>query len=82
MRTASSGRRWTSPEAARYTVFAIDLLQANRFRDPSSISGPESDAAAADVLANMVRTGSRRLRPAAAPKPRRSTVARAHKTLV
>ncbi|MFC9768544.1 IS110 family transposase [Rhodococcus jostii] len=71
--------------AAGYTVFAVNPLQAARFRDRSSVSGAKSDAADAHVLADMVRTDSHQLRPVAGDSPEAEAikvVARAHKTLI
>ena len=49
--------------AAGYQVFAVNPLQAARFRQRRSVSGAKSDAADAHTLADMVRTDS----PPAAP---------------
>ncbi len=49
--------------AAGYTVFAINPLQASRYRERHGVSGAKSDAADAHVLADMVRTDSHQLRP-------------------
>jgi hypothetical protein len=56
--------------AAGYTVFAINPLQAARYRERHSVSGAKSDAADAHTLADMVRTDSHQLRPVAGT-PRR-----------
>ena len=71
--------------AAGYTVFAVNPLQASRFRDRRRVSGAKSDAADAHVLADMVRTDSHQLRPVAGHSPEAEAikvVARAHKTLI
>ena len=71
--------------AAGYTVFAVNPLQAARFRERSSVSGAKSDAADAHMLADMVRTDSHQLRPVAGDSPEAEAiklVARAHKTLI
>ena len=51
--------------AAGYQVFAINPLQAARYRERHSVSGAKSDAGDAHVLADMVRTDSHQLRPVA-----------------
>src|SRR5436190_7349985 len=51
--------------AAGYTVFAVNPLQAARYRDRLGVSGAKSDAADAHMLADMVRTDSHQLRPVA-----------------
>jgi transposase len=71
--------------AAGYEVFAVNPLQAARYRERHSISGAKSDKADAHTLADMVRTDSHQLRPVAADTPRAEAikvVARAHKTLI
>ena len=71
--------------AAGYTVFAVNPLQASRFRDRRRVSGAKSDAADAHVLADMVRTDSHQLRPVAGDSAEAEAikvVARAHKTLI
>ncbi|RYF59945.1 MAG: IS110 family transposase, partial [Comamonadaceae bacterium] len=55
--------------AASYTVFAVNPLQAARFRERSSVSGAKSDAADAHILADMVRTDSHQLWPVAGDSP-------------
>lgn len=42
--------------AAGYAVFAVNPLQAARYRDRHTVSGAKSDPADAHVLADMVRT--------------------------
>lgn len=71
--------------AAGYTVFAVNPLQAARFRDRLGVSGAKSDAGDAHVLADMVRTHSHELRPVAGDSARAEAikvVARTHKTLI
>src|SRR6185437_12943975 len=71
--------------AAGYLVLAVNPLQAARFRDRHGVSGAKSDAGDAHALADMVRTGSRQLRPAAGDSPEAQgikVVARAHKTMI
>lgn len=71
--------------AAGYTVYAINPLQAARYRERGSISGAKSDAADAHVLANAVRTDSHQLRPVAGDSAQAEAVkvvTRAHKTLI
>jgi transposase len=71
--------------AAGYTVFAINPLQASRYRDRHGVSGAKSDAADAHVLADMVRIDSHQLRPAAGDTAQAAAikvVTRTHKTLI
>lgn len=71
--------------AAGYTVYAVNPLQAARYRERSSVSGAKSDAADAHILAGMVRTDAHQLRPVAgdsAGAEAVKVVARAHKTLI
>ncbi|MDQ1689238.1 MAG: hypothetical protein QOK42_2213 [Frankiaceae bacterium] len=71
--------------AVGYTVFAVNPLQAARYRDRLGVSGAKSDAADAHMLADMVRTDSHQLRPVAGDSPlveAIKVVARAHKTLI
>ena len=71
--------------AAGYQVFAINPLQAARFRERHSVSGAKSDAADAHTLADMVRTDRHQLRPVAGDSELAEAikvVARAHKTLI
>ena len=60
--------------AAGYTVFAVNPLQAARYRERLGVSGAKSDAGDAHMLADMVRTDSHQLRPVAGDtaRPRRS----------
>jgi transposase len=71
--------------AAGYRVFAVNPLQAARFRDRHGVSGAKSDAGDAHALADMVRTDSHQLREAAGDSPDAAGIkvlARAHKTLI
>ena len=71
--------------AAGYRVFAVNPLQASRFRQRHGLSGAKSDAADAHTLADMVRTDSHQLRPVAGDSELAEAikvVARAHKTLI
>jgi transposase len=71
--------------AAGYTVFPVNPLQASRYRQRHGVSGAKSDGGDAHMLADMVRTGSHQLRPAAGDSPEGQgikVVARAHKTLI
>jgi hypothetical protein len=71
--------------AAGYTVFAINPLQASRYRERHGVPGAKSDAGDAHVLADMVRTDSCQLRPAAGDSPGAHGVkvlARTHKTMI
>jgi transposase len=71
--------------AAGYTVFAINPLQASRYRERHGVSGAKSDATDAHVLADMVRTDSHQLRPVAGDTAQAAAVkvvTRTHKTLI
>ncbi|MGI5486649.1 IS110 family transposase [Microtetraspora malaysiensis] len=71
--------------AAGYTVFAVNPLQAARYRERLGTSGAKSDAADAHMLADMVRTDSHQLRPIAGDSAQAEAikvVARTHKTLI
>jgi transposase len=71
--------------AAGYTVFAVNPLQAARYRDRLGVSGAKSDAADAHMLADMVRTDAHQLRPVAADSAEAQAVkvvTRMHKTLI
>ena len=71
--------------AAGYTVFAINPLQASRYRERHGVSGAKSDTADAHVLADMVRTDSHQLRPVAGDTAQAAAikvVTRTHKTLI
>ncbi|MFE9321085.1 IS110 family transposase [Nocardia sp. NPDC052278] len=71
--------------AAGYSVYAVNPLQAARYRERHAVSGAKSDPADAHVLADMVRTDSHQLRPVAADGAQveaLKVVARVHKTLI
>jgi transposase len=71
--------------AAGYTVYPVNPLQASRYRERHGVSGAKSDGADAHMLADMVRTDSHQLRPAAGDSPEAAgikVVARTHKTLI
>ena len=71
--------------AAGYQVFAVNPLQAARFRERSSTSGAKSDAGDAHALADMVRTDRHQLRAVAGDSDRGEAVkvvARAHQTMI
>jgi transposase len=71
--------------AAGYTVFPVNPLQASRYRERHGVSGAKSDGGDAHMLADMVRTDSHQLRPAAGDSPESQgikVVARAHKTMI
>jgi transposase len=71
--------------AAGYTVYPVNPLQASRYRERHGVSGAKSDGADAHMLADMVRTDSHQLRPAAGDSPQAAgikVVARTHKTLI
>jgi hypothetical protein len=71
--------------AAGYVVFPVNPLQASRYRERHGVSGAKSDGGDAHMLADMVRTDSHQLRPAAGDSPEGQgikVVARAHKTMI
>jgi hypothetical protein len=71
--------------AAGYIVYPVNPLQASRYRERHGVSGAKSDGGDSHMLADMVRTDSRQLRPAAGDSPDAGAVkvvARAHKTLI
>ena len=71
--------------AAGYLVYAVNPLQAARYRERLGVSGAKSDAADAHMLADMVRTDSHQLRPVAgdtAEAEAVKVVTRMHKTLI
>jgi transposase len=71
--------------AAGYMVYAINPLQAARYRDRHGVSGAKSDAGDAHVLADMVRTDSHQLRPVAGDSAQAAAVkvvTRTHQTLI
>ena len=75
----------TALVAAGYLVFPVNPLQAARFRDRHGVSGAKSDAGDAHAPADMVRTDSRQLRPAAGDSPQAEGIkvlARTHKTMI
>jgi hypothetical protein len=71
--------------AAGYTVYAVNPLQASRYRERHGVSGAKSDTGDAHMLTDMVRTDSHQLRAVAGDTPDAGAVkvvARAHKTLI
>jgi hypothetical protein len=71
--------------AAGYRVFAVNPVQASRYRERHGVSGAKSDAGDAHVLADMVRTDSRQLRAVAGDTAQAAAVkvvTRTHKTLI
>jgi len=75
----------TALVAAGYRVFPVNPLQASRYRERHGVSGAKSDGRDAHMLADMVRTDSRQLHPAAGDSPEAEAVkvtARMHKTLI
>src|SRR3984957_13610484 len=71
--------------AAGYTVYAVNPLQASRYRERHGVSGAKSDTGDAHMLTDMVRTDSRQLRAVAGDSPDAGAVkvvARTHKTLI
>ncbi len=71
--------------AAGYLVFPVNPLQASRYRQRHGVSGAKSDGGDAHMLADMVRTDSHQLRPAAGDSAQAGAikvVARTHKTLI
>ena len=75
----------TALAAAGYLVFPVNPLQAARFRERHGVSGAKSDAGDAHALADMVRTDSHQLRPAAGDSPEAEGIkvlARTHKTMI
>jgi transposase len=71
--------------AAGYVVFAVNPLQASRFRSRHGVSGAKSDGGDAHMLADVVRTDAHQLRPAASDSPAAEAVkvlTRTHKTLI
>ena len=66
-------------------MFAVNPLQAARYRERHAVPGAKSDTADAHMLADMVRTDAHQLRQVAADSPGAQAVkvvARAHKTLI
>jgi len=75
----------TALVAAGYTVYPVNPLQASRYRERHGVSGAKSDGGDSHMLADMVRTDSHQLRPAAGDSPEAQgikVVARTHKTLI
>jgi len=71
--------------AAGYVVFAVNPLQASRFRGRHGVSGAKSDGGDAHMLADAVRTDAHQLRPAAGDSPATEAVkvvACTHQTLI
>jgi transposase len=71
--------------AAGYTVFAVNPLQASRYRERHGVSGAKSDSADAHMLTDMVRTDSHQLRAVAGDSADAAGIkvlARTHKTLI
>jgi len=55
----------TALVAAGYAVYAVNPLQASRYRERHGISGAKSDTGDAHMLTDMVRTDSHQLRAVA-----------------
>jgi transposase len=71
--------------AAGYQVYAINPLQAARYRERHGVSGAKSDPGDAHALADMVRTDRHQLRPVAGDSDLAEAIkviTRAHKTLI
>ncbi len=71
--------------AAGYVVYAVNPLQASRYRERHGVSGAKSDRGDAHMLTDMVRTDSHQLRVVAGDSPGAGAVkavARTHKTLI
>ena len=71
--------------AAGYTVYPANPLLASRYRERHGVSGAKSDGGDAHMLADMVRTDSHQLRPAAGDSAEAEGVkvlARTHKTMI
>jgi hypothetical protein len=71
--------------AAGYVVFAMNPLQASRYRGRHGVSGAKSDGGDAHMLADVVRTDAHQLRPVAGDSAAAEAVkvlARTHKTLI
>jgi transposase len=71
--------------AAGYTVYAVNPLQASRYRERHGVSGAKSDGGDSHMLADMVRTDSHQLRAVAgdsADAEGIKVLARTHKTLI
>jgi hypothetical protein len=75
----------TALVAAGYVVYAVNPLQASRYRERLGVSGAKSDRGDSHMLADMVRTDSHQLRAVAGDSPDAGAVkvvARTHKTLI
>ena len=71
--------------AAGYTVFAVNPLQAARFRERLGVSGAKSDPGDAHMLADMIRIDSHQLRQVETDSVEAEAVkivTRMHKTLI
>jgi hypothetical protein len=71
--------------AAGYVVYAVNPLQASRYRERHGVSGAKSDGGDAHMLTDMVRTDSHQLRAVAgdsADAEGIKVLARTHKTLI
>jgi Transposase/Transposase IS116/IS110/IS902 family len=71
--------------AAGYTVYAVNPLQASRYRERHGVSGAKSDSGDAHMLTDMARTGSHQLRAVAGDSAEAAGIkvlARTHKTLI
>src|SRR5260370_15839680 len=71
--------------AAGYVVFAVNPLQASRYRERHGVSGAKSDSGDAHMLTDMVRTDSHQLRAVAGDSAEAEglkVLARTHKTLI
>src|SRR5450755_2025123 len=71
--------------AAGYVVYAVNPLQASRYRERHGVSGAKSDAGDAHMLTDMVRTDSHQLRAVAgdsAGAEGLKVLARTHKTMI
>lgn len=71
--------------AAGCQIFAINPLQAARFRERHGVSGAKADRTDAHALADIVRTDAHQLRQVAGDTPLAEAikvVSRAHKTLI
>ena len=55
--------------AAGYTVYAVNPLQASRYRERHGVSGAKSDTGDAHMLTDMVRTDSHQLRAGGGRQP-------------
>src|SRR5579859_6343717 len=79
------GLRVAALVAAGYVVFAVNPLQASRYRGRHGVSGAKSDGGDAHMLADVVRTDAHQLRPAASDSAEAEGIkvlARTHKTLI